>query len=187
MTPGRGRRSVDSDSATTRSPTSKAIVISSLVVADHSRGLDLWLALGDAGGRHRRPRRRTHPLERVPTPGQGALQDPGYRCTAAESTKHRLQTAASVVHRQFDSGRETRSANLSWVALVRALILRLTTNGDREVGVTREIQPATFERVMLLAPALPQPRDRRRREPRRVLAEQFPQRRPEITAREPAQ
>jgi hypothetical protein len=48
MTRGRDRRSVDSDSATTRSPTSKAIVhFSSFVPAEHSQQLDLLPARGD--------------------------------------------------------------------------------------------------------------------------------------------
>jgi hypothetical protein len=58
----RGNARVDSDSATTRSPLSKAIVhFSSFVPAEHSRQLDLLPPLGDACKLHRRSR-RTRPL-----------------------------------------------------------------------------------------------------------------------------
>ncbi len=56
-----------------------------------------------------------------------------------------------------------------------------------QVGVAHEVQSAALERPMLLAPALRQPRDRRRRQPRGVLAEQVAQRRREVPRRQPAQ
>ena len=58
---------------------------------------------------------------------------------------------------------------------------------DEQVGIPVESQLPGPERGVLGLPLLGQPLDRTRRQPRGVLAQQIPQRRPEVPGREPVQ